>query len=423
MKNQPNKDNTFCYYPFHEITLKMWEGEKLAATSPCCMMFNTYNEGLQIENMDLKTPEELFNSKEMQQLRKDALKGVRNPLCDICWKLEDNGQTSFRMYSLPQGRDSMPKKELKNPQLATIDITLSNVCNLRCRMCDVSNSNRLNIDFDILEAQGTRNEFANITGAMAHKYPRKEAAKSKQFEWLYENTHKIKTLKASGGEPFYDKHIIRLLEQYIKTGAAQDTTLHFHTNATMIDDRVIDIIKHFKKNFNTFSIDGTDKVYEYIRHEADWNILNKNVKNYAALDNVELIDLNMVVTAHNLHNVPDYVNWAKKLQKKINIVYSEVYPQHRGIHISSLPNKMLKDVHKKISNIDEPEDRDQYLGLDVLKEFVEKAMDVPENIKKGKQKKLYRETVILDAARNQSYKDYLYPQMVNLLDKLKKLYD
>jgi hypothetical protein len=63
------------------------------------------------------------------------------------------------------------------------------------------------------------------------------------------------------------------------------------------------------------------------------------------------------------------------------------------------------------------------LGLDVLKEFVEKAMDVPENIKKGKQKKLYRETVILDAARNQSYKDYLYPQMVNLLDKLKKLYD
>jgi hypothetical protein len=29
----------------------------------------------------------------------------------------------------------------------------------------------------------------------------------------------------------------------------------------------------------------------------------------------------------------------------------------------------------------------------------------------------------LDAARNQSYKDYLYPQMVNLLDKLKKLYD
>jgi hypothetical protein len=50
-------------------------------------------------------------------------------------------------------------------------------------------------------------------------------------------------------------------------------------------------------------------------------------------------------------------------------------------------------------------------------------MDVPENIKKGKQKKLYRETVILDAARNQSYKDYLYPQMVNLLDKLKKLYD
>ncbi len=84
----------------------MWEGEKLTNTSPCCMMFNTYNAGLPIENMDLKTPEELFNSKEMQQLRKDALQGVRNPVCEICWKLEDNDQTSFRMYSLPKGKDS-----------------------------------------------------------------------------------------------------------------------------------------------------------------------------------------------------------------------------------------------------------------------------------------------------------------------------
>lgn len=417
MKKQPKKDNTFCFYPFHELTLKMWEGRKLTNTSPCCMMFNTYNNGLDIHKMNKKTPDELFHSPAMKQLRKDALRGVRNPACEVCWKLEDNGQTSFRMFS-----SSLPhiinQRDLKNPQLTTIDITLSNVCNLRCRMCDVSASNRLNKDFDVLEKQGTRNEFTEITGAMRKKYDKLSANTSKQYRWLLENTDKIKFLKASGGEPFYDKNLIQLLHQYIKTGNAADTVLHFHTNATMIDDRVIDIIKHFKYNYHTFSIDGTGKVYEYIRHEANWDILNENIKKYTELDNIEKVDLNMVVSAHNLHNVPDYVAWAKSLYKEVNIIFSDVYPEHRGIQISSLPSKMLEGIYTEIVNLDLHE-----MESATLKEFIEKAIETPKKIKKTRQKKLYRETVILDAARNQSYRDYLYPEMVEYLDKLKKLYD
>lgn len=417
MKKQPKKDNTFCYYPFHELTLKMWEGHKLTNTSPCCMMFNTYNEGLPIANMYSKTPEELFYSPAMNQLRKDALQGVRNPACEVCWKLEDNGQTSFRMYSSP-AEHVIDVRDLKNPQLTTIDITLSNVCNLRCRMCDVSNSNRLNKDFDALETQGTRDEFWQITGAMGRKYDKLSAHKSRQYKWLIKNTDKIKTLKASGGEPFYDKNLIKLLLQYIKTGNAADTALHFHTNATMIDNRVIDIIKHFKSNYHTFSIDGTDKVYEYIRHEANWDSLNENIKKYTELDNVEKLDLNMVVTAHNLHNVPDYVAWAKSLYKDVTIVFSDVYPEKRGTQISSLPIKMLEDVYDKIVTLDLHE-----MQITTLKEFIEKAIETPKDIKEDRAKKLYKETVILDAARKQSYRDYLYPEMVEYLDTLKKLYD
>ena len=410
MKKQPQKNNTFCYYPFHELTLKFWNGHKLTNTSPCCMMFNSHNEGLQIANMNKKTPDELFNSDVMRQLRKDALQGIRNPACDVCWKLEDNEQTSFRMFSAP-----VSDEVIANPNLDTLDITLSNVCNLRCRMCDVSNSNRLNIDFDKLEKQGTREEFAEITSNMAMKYDKLSANKSRQFKWLYKNTDKIKTLKASGGEPFYDKNLIRLLQQYIKTGNAANTTLHFHTNATMIDDRVIDIIKHFKKNEHTFSIDGTGKVYEYIRHEANWDVLNKNIKHYAALDNIDKIELNMVVTAHNLHNVPDYVAWAKSLYKDVTIVFSDVYPEKRGIQIRNLPKYLLEPVYKELQTIDLPK-----IQKSTLLEILEIAMSTPYDDYGAM--KLYRETVILDQARNQSYRDFLYPQMVKYLNGIEQIY-
>ena len=36
--------------------------------------------------------------------------------------------------------------------------------------------------------------------------------------------------------------------------------------------------------------------------------------------------------------------------------------------------------------------------------------------------KLYRETVILDQARNQSYRDFLYPQMVKYLNGVEQIY-
>ena len=411
MKKAPQKNNTFCHYPFQELTLKMWNNEgKLTQCSPCCMMMNESLQGVDVSILHKKTPQEIFQSKPWNKLRKDMLTNVRNPACKICWDLEDNGQTSFRLFSVP-----ITNEEAKNPKLKTIDITLSNVCNLRCRMCDTTSSNQINKDFDILERQGTRNEMFQITASFAQKTKPKQQHKSKQFKWLMRNTDKITELKASGGEPFYDKHIRNLLRKYIKTGNAKNTKLHFHTNATMIDDRVLDIIKHFKMNRHTFSVDGTGNVYNYIRHQADFNVLENNIKNYLLLDNIEKLDFNMVVSAHNIHNVPDYIKWIKSFGKDFTVVFSDVYPKKRGIQISNLPKYLLEPVYEELQPIDLPEKQKS-----TLLEILEIAMSTPYDDYGAM--KLYRETVILDQARNQSYRDFLYPQMVKYLNGVEQIY-
>ena len=410
-KLQPSKDNTFCPYPFSELTLKEWIDGKLQRTSPCCMMFNSNNPGIKFPFLKNKTPEEIFNSKEFTKLRKHLLEGKKNKLCNVCWKLEENNQTSFRLFGSP-----MSLEEIEKPSLNTIDLTLSNICNLRCRMCDTSSSNRLAIDYDIMDKQGTREELYEITQSFGHVFPKRNAKDSVQFKWLLENTDKITTLKASGGEPFYDKSIIALLQKYIDNGDAKNTVLHFHTNATMIDDRIIDIIKHFKRNEHTFSIDGTDKVYEYIRHEADWKKLNDNIQKYLQLDNLGTLNLNMVVSAHNIHNVFDYIEWAENYGI-FNIIFSEVYPATRGIHLSNLPKSLLKPIYEKL-------EQNTYIvpqkNIDQLKEFLLLSMN--KKMDSNSQQQLYRETVILDKARNQSYRDFLHPSMVKYLDHLEKMY-
>ena len=394
------------------MTLKLWNKEgKLKAVTPCCMMMNFDHTGIPMERLPSQRPDYIFDSKRWKRLRKDALQGIRNSACKVCWDMEDRGQTSYRMYS-----PDVSVEELKNPKLTTIDLTLSNVCNLACRMCDVSNSNQLNKDYDNFERQGTRYDIYEITGGFTQKYPQKKQHLSRQFKWLQKHTNEITTIKASGGEPFYDKHVMNLLKLYIENGNAPSTKLEFHTNGTVIDDRVINTISKFRSNAHTFSVDGTGKTYEYIRHKADFKVLDNNIRNYLKLDNIEVLDFNFVITAHNLHNIVDWVKWVHSFDAEFRLAWSDVYPVTRGTHIGYLPNKILKPVYEEI----EAQEWGWREHKDSVLQIIKLAMDQP--FTKEGAIKLYRETEIFDMSRNQSYKNFLYHPMVEYLTSVKQKY-
>ena len=404
-----NKD-TYCHYPFKAIAIKDYKGDKLRSFWPCCMMGNdreSHNiNALEVKNPHLLTPQEMFDHPRMEELRNNLSNGIRDSACKTCWDQEDRGLKSFRHFSNDE-------YNLGNNGLELIDITASNICNLRCRMCSPTSSNLLMKDVKYFKNNGMEKEARDVLKRWAISEPLR-ATESIQWDWLMQNTHKIKVLKASGGEPFYDNKVIQLLNRYVETGAAKNTYLSFHTNATQFTTEIVDLINHFKQNKHTFSIDGTDKVYEYIRYPANFKEMELSVINY--INNVKnydpILNFTMVVSAHNVLNIPEYIEWAKHIYPGVSIHFAEIYDMDRGIALKHMPIQLLEYAKSQVTkHIYRASGREDGHVLNLIRQIDLAISNNNEN-----KELLKNETVLFDMSRDQSYRDFLHPDLVSWLD-------
>lgn len=402
-----NKD-TYCHYPFKAIAIKEYTGDKLKAFWPCCMMGNDRESPnvLEVEDPHLLNPQEMFDHPRMEELRNNLSNGVRDSACKICWDQEDRGLKSFRNYSKNEF-------DLDNNGLELVDITASNICNLRCRMCSPTSSNLLMMDTKYFKDKGMEKEALSVVKRWGMSKPSR-ATESLQWDWLMENTHKIKALKASGGEPFYDDKVIQLLNRYVETGAAKNTYLSFHTNATQFTSEIVELLNHFKQNKHTFSIDGTDKVYEYIRYPANFKKMESSVMNY--INNVKnydpILNFTMVVSAHNVLNIPEYIEWAKQIYPGVSIYFAEIYDMDRGIALKHMPIHLLEYAKSQVTKyIYRASGREDGNVLNLIKQI---DLAISNNVEN--KKLLKNETALFDMSRDQSYRDFLHPNLVSWLD-------
>ena len=402
-----NKD-TYCHYPFKAIAIKEYTGDKLKAFWPCCMMGNDRESPnvLEVEDPHLLNPQEMFDHPRMEELRNNLSNGIRDSACKICWDQEDRGLKSFRNYSKNEF-------DLDNNGLELVDITASNICNLRCRMCSPTSSNLLMMDTKYFKDKGMEKEALSVVKRWGMSKPSR-ATESLQWDWLMENTHKIKALKASGGEPFYDDKVIQLLNRYVETGAAKNTYLSFHTNATQFTSEIVELLNHFKQNKHTFSIDGTDKVYEYIRYPANFKEMESSVMNY--INDVKnydpILNFTMVVSAHNVLNIPEYIEWAKQIYPGVSIYFAEIYDMDRGIALKHMPIHLLEYAKSQVTKyIYRASGREDGNVLNLIKQI---DLAISNNVEN--KKLLKNETALFDMSRDQSYRDFLHPNLVSWLD-------
>ena len=445
MLKDPKKHPTYCHYPFHAMTFKKWseDGKRPDIVTPCCMMMNPveqeggaadkhFDMGLSEETIKGKNPLEIFNSPQYEKLRDDLSNGIKNEACSVCWKMEDDGLKSFRHLS---------SKEDSSEGLFELDITLSNLCNLACRMCNIGSSHQLGKDVEAMRANGTHEQFQKVSNnAMPYIKGHNPTAHKKSNEvidWLMDNTHQIKMLKASGGEPFYDRRVVKVLEKYVEDGTAENTTLKFHTNATQFTPELANMLNNFKEQGHTFSIDGTQRTYNYIRHNSDWSNLNDSIDCYlSTCKNIRHQYFNMVLSGLNILNAADYIEWIciKCETYKIPdwyIHFSEIFPYNRGTALRNIPNHILEIALDRIIEVvdsdiatvaDSNTVQATIRGKEYKKWYRFNIHNLVGQIQNALNydvcdlKKLKTETVLLDNVRNQSYKDYLDPILVKELN-------
>jgi len=358
-----------------------------------------------IPDVHLLTPQEIFDHPQSEALRQNLAHGVRDPRCRVCWDMEDRGLKSYRQNSFSSATETAAAAKL-----TSVDLRVSNLCNLRCRMCDPKWSHSLMIDYRLMEQQGLLKDAADAIGfawkpTSAAQNP---AADDLHWQWIMANTHEINHIRASGGEPLYDKRMIDLLRAYVVTGAAAKTTLHFHTNGTHMTDEILDLLACFQRNQHDFSVDGTGTVYEYIRHGSEWNLLNHNIKRYLHRVKPSKLSLVMTVNALNILDVGNFIDWAESLDYPYRIHFQQTLPNDRGIALHHLSNDLLRVALQRLQQA-LPNNPGIDANLEKRLQQLIAADAVPDP------QKMLKEISIFDRTRQQHYGDHLDSDLVSWL--------
>ena len=211
----------------------------------------------------------IMNSDLFKQVRKDMLEGKQPAPCSKCYKLEELGNESKRTrdtklldFSLTDANlITQPDGTLTEVNFEFIELRLGNICNLACRSCNPQSSSKWIRDWEKL------NE-------------RKFDMPQSMFDWplderfwasLAEHCNNTRKVYINGGEPLLvDKHM-RFLEFLIAKNLANKITLVYSTNATIINDKYIDLWKEFEQVEFMVSIDCLEERNTYLRHPAKWD--------------------------------------------------------------------------------------------------------------------------------------------------------
>ena len=275
-------------------------------------------------------PTEAFNNDYMKSVRKTMLEGNVPASCTKCFKEEQEGIASKRIWETGTWylQEKIDIKELIKEteidgsvpyKLQYLDLRLGHTCNLKCIMCSPHDSSLWVNDhkkiFPLLESKLIRKQMSWEATDFNNKWH-----ENKEF-WreIYDQIPNIKQLYFAGGEPLLIKEHRVFLEEIIKRGYASQISLRYNTNGILISDSIIEIWKQFKKVKVGVSLDGIGARGEYIRHPLDWKIVENNlIKLDNAPNNIQT-NIAMAVQILNIKHVPDFIKWKVRMNfKKVN---------------------------------------------------------------------------------------------------------
>ena len=380
----PINKNTFCVAPWFSIHLS--SQKKLA---PCCLIKKT-NE------YDYNQLEEYFNSPGLNELRSDLLNGVKNKNCASCWHAEEQGGDSLRLISnrtVGKGTDTRLMPQIENPEVSNIksfDLTLGNLCNLKCVMCTPILSSQL-----LAEA----NSNPSLKAGHDREYDQKDFdwPKGKDFvDWCVQHLPQAIHITFTGGEPFIIPWIEQVIER-IPDSQKKKCVLHFASNLTVINPALFEYFGKFKEVWLSVSVEGTHGTHEYLRYGHTWRKLTNNLKLVQDMKIKNLVlKINHVVQAPSYHSIIDMTHFFDSLGVEIHPIMLSS-PKH--FHISALTQ------HAKEKFL---ADTENYVGSN--KEFINFVRNATrENIKQDKMltADCIKHLEKFDMVRKNSYKDII----------------
>lgn len=257
-----------------------------------------------------------------QNIIQDMKNGWANG-CKKCMQEEQRGHTSLRQV--------LNKELLGTADLEYIEISLSNKCNLACKMCSPTYSSLWNTLVD--------------TNDKLKKYHHTVTQPKIDVPSIFADIDlfKLKKIKYLGGEPFVTPETKQLFEYLADKKVIGNITLELNTNCTLFPTKWLNYLDMFKSVTIELSIDGIELVNDYVRYGKTWNTVDKVTQQWAeyAVNNNTSIAVYSTVQAYNLHDMKKVKVYAQNLGFNH---YSSllVVPEYLSVHV--LPEEYLDNI-------------------------------------------------------------------------------
>lgn len=419
--------NKICPLPWNHLSIQQNGDFRL-----CCQCVHP-PFGRTDKRIQIHTLEDARNSEVHKRVRKQMINGKEPSECKLCWDEEKLGLTSKRLHMLQHYNiDNFVDNTVTDGSidketfpLKYLDIRFGNLCNLKCRSCNPSDSSLWYEDFVALSNQENPS-FNFYSGPMyqLQKINNTWVLKNDDFHWydldafweqLQDIIPHIDRLYLTGGEPWINKAQWKLLTMCIESGYSKNILLEYNSNMTKIPAHACETWEQFKEVHIGCSIDAVGKATNYIRYPSIWEELEENIRYLGSVNNT-VVKLAPTISVFNVLEFLDLAKWLTDNR----IGRLRPVPSFHILHgpqfqcITVLPKETKEFITNEYNNWFNNSKWGDYYRKEFspILEFMNGADDsrlLPE---------LKRHTDILDRSRNQNIRDFI-PWLADVLDTVK----
>jgi organic radical activating enzyme len=308
---------SMCYAKWAQVSMHLTNGMTQSCYHPPLHKIDT--------SLLKDNPSALHNTEQKKQERKMMLHGERPSGCEYCWKIEDIGGRSDRIYRSGEywaqnaRLDIFEAMDNGNVDPRYVEVNFNQACNFKCMYCSphLSTAWEDEVDkfgpYEVLNSSGQLTEHNNInalkdSGFMPLKVRQDENPYVEAFwRWWPQLYKKLEVLRMTGGEPLMDVNTFKVLD-YIYEHPNQWLEVSVTTNMCPpkpeLFDKFVNSLKKLEeiqiwedkerfnpgsgnhwyvnmavKNFALFvSLDSVGTQAEYIRSGLDYKTLQHNVR-------------------------------------------------------------------------------------------------------------------------------------------------
>lgn len=241
----------------------------------------------------------LHNTDIKRQARTEMIDGKRPSECEYCWKVEDLGDYSDRIYKssslwAQESLEKLKTKEMINSVNPTyLEVSFSSDCNLKCAYCYPEVSSSIRHEIEKFGHYPTSDKFQNLYEYQNSTEQKNKSLKNENLNeyfwqwWESGLADHLQVLRVTGGEPLLSKDLFILMNKLDNDQQKRNLDLSVNSNLMVGSELVTKFIslanklvinKNIKKFSLYTSIDTWGEHAEYLRYGL-------KIKNF--VDNIE----------------------------------------------------------------------------------------------------------------------------------------